>query len=165
MHFLDTKLCARRYQNRAKDAITGSASRAGGILTAVFAHSVNLKGVARCLVLIFTANFMFEVTHFWRKELNRTTATRAHHVMVAAAVVLVFVSGDSIMEGHFTRQTAFRQQLQRAVHSGEADMRVFLLYEAVQLTDGKMFPRLQECLQNRVPLGGLLKSNAFEVAM
>ena len=90
---------------------------------------------------------------------------RAHHVVMAAAVVLVLVAGNAIVEGDFTRQSALGQQLERAVYGGESNARIALAHELVKLLRREMFVRLQECKQDSVALFGLLEANPLQMLM
>jgi hypothetical protein len=78
------------------------------LLAAVLAGAIYLKSVACRFILIFAANFLFEVTHFRGKELNGTPAIRANHMVMASPVILVLITGDPIVESHLARQTALR---------------------------------------------------------
>ncbi len=64
-----------------------------------------------------------------------TAAFRAHHVMVAAAVVLVLVASDPVMKSDFAGQAALGQQLERAINCGKADLGVLFLHQAVEFAD------------------------------
>ena len=52
-------------------------------------------------------DFLLQAADFGRKELHRAATLGADHVVVAAAVVLVFVAGNAIVEGDFAGQSAF----------------------------------------------------------
>ncbi len=114
---------------------------------------------------MLTAYFLLKMVNFRREEFYRAAALGAHHVMMAAPVVLMFVSGYTVMKGNFTCQPAFGKQLKRAVHGGKADLWVFLLYQAVQFVRRKMLPRLQERAQNRIALFGVLQTYAFQMSV
>jgi hypothetical protein len=79
------------------------------LLAAVFADSIDLKGVTSSEVVVFAANLLFEAAYFLRKEFDGTAAAGADHVVMAAAVVLVLVAGNAVMEGDFAGQSAFGQ--------------------------------------------------------
>ena len=53
--------------------------------------------------------------------------------MVAAAVELVLIARRTVRKWDGTGQTAFREQLERAVNRGEADLGVFLADKAEEL--------------------------------
>src|SRR5437868_9922045 len=80
-------------------------------------------------------------------------------------VVLVFKTGDPVVERHFTCQPAFRKKLQRAIHRGEADPRILLGHEPVKFVSREMFAGFEEGAQDRVPLLGVLQTNLLEVAV
>jgi hypothetical protein len=80
-------------------------------LAAVFADSIDLKTVPGCEVVVFVADFLFELADFRRKKFDRTAALRAHHMMVAATIVLMFVAGEAVVKRDFAGQTALGKQL------------------------------------------------------
>ena len=133
------------------------------LLPAFFADAVNLECVAGGYEVMPASNLLLEFAHFRQEKFNRRAALRAHHVMVAAPVVLMFVAGNAIVEGHFTGQAAIGEQLERAVDGGKANMRVLLLDEAVQFVGGEMLASFKERAQNRVALSGLLQADAAQV--
>jgi hypothetical protein len=135
------------------------------LFAAIFAEAVNLESVAGGFEVVLASNLLFQAIHLGRKELHRAAAVSANHVVMPAAVVLVFEACNSVMKSHFTGQATLSQELQRAVHRGETDFGIFLLHQPVQFVGGKVLARLQEGLQDRVALGGVLKAYAFEVLM
>jgi len=112
---------------------------------AILAHSVNLKREPGGEVIVLAPDLFFELSHFLRKELHRTTAFGADHVVMAAPVVLMLVTCNTVVEGDLARQAALRQQLQRAVDGGIADASVFFLYEAMQFISREMVPSFEKC--------------------
>ena len=133
------------------------------LLAAVFADPVDLKRVPGGEVAVFTADLLLELADFLGKELDGTAATGAHHVVMAAAIVLVLVARDSVVEGDFAGQAAFGQQLQRAVDGGIADACIFFLDKSVQFVGGEMVPGFQKSVQNGVALGRLLQADTFQM--
>jgi hypothetical protein len=133
------------------------------LLAAVFADSIDLKGVTSSEVVVFAADLLLEASYFLRKEFDRTATTGADHVVMAAAVVLVLVAGDAVVEGDFAGQAAFGQQLQGAVDGGVADAGVSFLYEAMQFIRGKMVAGFEEGAKNGVALRRLLQADALEM--
>ena len=59
--------------------------------------------------MIFTADLLLQLADFRGKELYRTPAIGAHHVMMAATVVLMLVTGNTVVEGDFAGEAAFGQ--------------------------------------------------------
>ena len=135
------------------------------LLAAVFANSINLKGVASGGVVVFVSDFLFELADLLGKKFDGTAASSANHVVMAAAVVLVLVAGNAVVERDFTGQAAFGEQFQGAVNRGVADARIFFLHQAVKLVGGKMVARLKERMQNHVALRGLLQANSLQMAV
>src|SRR6266446_8836272 len=102
------------------------------LFAAVLANTINLEGVTGRGVVVSAADFLLQLIHFAGKELHRTPAFGADHVVMAAAVVLMLVAGDAVVEGDFAGQSTPGEQLERAVDGGVADARIFFLHEAVQ---------------------------------
>jgi hypothetical protein len=121
--------------------------------------------VASGEVVVSTSDLLFQVAHFLRKELNRTATIGADHVVMAAAVVLMFLAGYAVVEGDLAGQAALAQKLQGAVHGGVADASVFLLYEAVEFIRGKVVAGLEKRAQDGIALRGLLQPNSLQMAM
>lgn len=105
---------------------------------------------------MLAADRLFDLPDLRGEELNGRAALGADHVVMAAAVVLVFVARDAIVEGDFAGQAASGEEFEGAVDGGEADAGIFLLDEAVQLVGGKMLASFEEGTQDRVALSGLL---------
>ncbi len=129
----------------------------------VHAEPIDLEGVAGGSIVEFTPNFLLQPVDFRGKELNGTAASGAYHVVVAAAIVLVFKTGLAVMEFDFTGQATFGEELQRAVDGSHANPRVPGLDQAVKFVGRKMVPGLQKGLQDGIALVGLLQSYAFQV--
>jgi len=110
---------------------------------------------------MFTSYFLLQAIHLGRKEFHRTATFRADHVMMATAIVLVLIACDTVMKCYFTGQSAFGQELKRAIHSGKADLGILFLYQSVQFVGGKMFPSFQKGSKNRIALLRMLQSDTF----
>ena len=132
---------------------------------ALLANAVDLEGVAGCHVSVFAPDLLFELAHFRRKEFNGTAAGCAHHVMMAAAVVLVLITSDSVVKSNLAGQAAFGQQLEGAIHGRISDARVLFLHQAVEFVGGKMIAGIEEGAQDGIALSGLLQAHSLEVAM
>jgi hypothetical protein len=81
------------------------------VFPALFANTVNLESMAGGLVVVFAAYFLLQPVHFRGEEFDRSAAIGAHHVVMTAAIVLVFVAGNAVVEGDFAGQSAFGKQL------------------------------------------------------
>jgi hypothetical protein len=135
------------------------------VLAAIFADTINLKSMAGGEVVVFAADFLFEPVDFLRKEFHRTAALGANHVMVAAAIVLMFEAGNAVMKGDFAGQSAFGEQFERAVDGGVSDAGVLFLHQAMEFVGGEMVAGFEKGPQDGVALLGLLQADVFEVAM
>src|SRR5580704_6126204 len=94
------------------DIIPSGQPRGSALLAAIFADAINLKGVAGRRVVVSAPDFLLQLIHFVGKEFHRTAAFGANHVVMAAAVVLMLVAGDAIVEGDFAGESALGQQLE-----------------------------------------------------
>src|SRR6185437_4201011 len=77
------------------------------VFSAFFANTIDLEGMASGLVMMFAADFLLQAVHFRGEKLDGSAAIGAHHVVMTAAIVLVFVAGNPIVEGDFAGQSAF----------------------------------------------------------
>src|SRR5579872_7223316 len=84
---------------------------------------------------------------------------------MAAAIVLVFVARDAVVEGDFARQATLGEKFQRAVDRGVADASVFFLDQAVKFFCRELVASLEKSAQNRIALAGLLQANVFQVTV
>ena len=145
----------------------GLSDAAGRLLATLFADPVDLEGMAArsrngaCSPLSFVPAFSTSR----REELHRTPTVGAHHVVVAAAVVLVLVASDAVMKSDLAGKSTFREQLERAVDRRESDLRVFLFHQAVKLICRHVVPGLEERLQDSVALFGMLQADPLQVTM
>jgi hypothetical protein len=73
---------------------------------------------------MFAADLLLQFANFGREELDRTAAFGAHHVMMAAPVVLVLIARNSVEERDFAGQAALGQKLEGAIDGGKADLRI-----------------------------------------
>jgi hypothetical protein len=133
------------------------------LLLTFFANTINLEGVASGYVMVLASDLLLDFSDFLGEKLDRGAALRAHHVVMTAAVVLVLITGNAVVEGDFAGKSATGEELEGAVDGGEADAGIGFLDEAVQFVGRKMFARFQESSQNRVALFGLFQADAFEM--
>ena len=134
-------------------------------LAAVLADPVDLKGVPRGREVILAADFLLQLADFRREELDGTPAIGADHVVVAAPVVLMFVTGDPVMEGNFAGEATLGQQFQGTVYGGVSDARIFFLHQPMEFVGGEMVAGLQKCAQDRIALGSLFQADALEMTV
>ena len=135
------------------------------LFAAVFADTVDLEGVAGGEVVVFAADFLLQLADLLGEKFDRTAAFGADHVVMAAAVVLVLVAGDAVVEGDFAGQAALRQQFERAIHGGVADAGIFFLHQAVEFVGGKMVAGFEEGTEDGIALRSLLQADALKVAV
>jgi hypothetical protein len=141
-----------------------SAPRVGRqILAAVFTHTVDLKSMASRRIVVAAADFLLELIDFAGKKFHGTAAPGAHHVVMAAAVVLVLVAGDAVVEGDFAGEAALGQQFQSAIHGRVADARVFLLHQAVQFVGGEVVAGFEKGAEDSIALRGLLEADPLKM--
>ena len=112
---------------------------------------------------MFAADLLFDLSDLGREELDRRAAFRADHVVVAAAVVLVFIARDAVVKRDFAGEAATSEQFKRPVDGGESDAGIFFLDQAVQFVGGEMLTRFEERAQDGVALPGLLQAHAAQV--
>src|SRR5436305_9302262 len=136
---LFSRECTRRNANQCNCQLPDAL-----LLPAILTQAVNLEGMAGGVKVIFAANILFQFAYFRRKELHRNAALGTYHVMVAAAVELVLITGHAVMKGHNAGQAALCQQLERAIYGGESDLRIFLAGEAEELVCRKVVAGLQK---------------------
>jgi hypothetical protein len=145
------------------------ARRSGGhgcvSLSALLADAVYLESVPRGCVLVSAPDLLLQLTHFLGEKFDRTAALRADHVMVAPPVVLMLVARNAIMERDFAGQSAFRQQLKRAIDGGETNAGVFFMHQAMQFVGRKMISGFEKRPQDGVTLRRLLEADPLEMAV
>jgi hypothetical protein len=133
------------------------------LLSALFADTVDLKGVAGRQVVVLAPDFLFQFSDLGRKEFDGRTTLGAHHVVMAPPVVLMLVARDTVMKRHFAGQPAARKQFERAVDSGKADARIFLLDQPMQFVGRKVLAGFQKRTQDGIALFRLLQPDTPEV--
>ena len=132
-------------------------------IAAFFANAVDLESVAGGDVTVFVSDLPLDRSDLLREKLDRSAALGTHHMMMTAAIVLMFVARDAVMKSNFARQSATSQKLQRPVDGGETDARIGFLDQPMQFVDRKMFTSFEEGPQNCVALFGLLQAHATKM--
>jgi hypothetical protein len=130
---------------------------------AINAQAINLESMPRGPIVELTANLLLQAVDLGGKEFDGTAATRAHHVVVTAPIVLVLEARLAVVELDFAGQATLRQQLERAVDRCDSDPCIFLLDQAMEFFGGEMLSGFEETLQNGVALCRLLKPHALEM--
>src|SRR5262245_48199452 len=123
---------SRRYLRRMDTDL----DRLARLFPAILADAVDLEVVARGVKVVFPADLFLQLSHFRRKEFNRRSALGANHVMMVAAVELVLVARGAVGKRDGAGQAALRQQLERAIDRGEADLAIALLHQAEEFVRG-----------------------------
>jgi hypothetical protein len=133
------------------------------LLSAFFADTINLEGVARSNVTVCAADFALDLADFLGEKFYGGTAIGTYHVMMTAPVVLVLVTRYPIMKGDFTGQAATCEELQGAIDGRETYARIGLFDQSMQFVDGEMFTSFEEGPQDGIALFGLLQAHATEM--
>src|ERR1035437_7747064 len=121
-------------------------------LLASLAYTVDLESVARRQVLVLAANFLLNAFDVAREELHRAAAFGANHVMMVAAIVLLFITGHAVIESNFAGQPALGQQLQSPIDSGKSDALVVFLDQPIQFVGGEVVMCVAKRAQDDTPL-------------
>src|SRR5690348_51787 len=80
-----------------------------------------------------------------------------------AAVELVLIARHAVRKRNGAGQSAFRQQLERAVNRGESDLGVFLADEAEKFVGREMVARFKKSAQDGIALVSMLQPDALQV--
>jgi hypothetical protein len=152
-----------RYRVRRSHLLNDPAAR--NLFAAVLTNAIDLEGMAGGFVVILVADFVLQLFDFVGEELDRTPAVCADHMVMASPVVLVLVASDAIVECHLARQPALGEQFESAIHSGVADLGIFLFDQPVKLFRGKVFASFEEGAEDRVALGSLFEANTLQMLM
>src|SRR5258708_1215477 len=107
--------------------------------------------------MVFAPDLFFQLVYLRREKLYRRVTFRADHVVVIAAIELVLITRHAVGERNGAGQSAFRQQLERAVNGGEADLGIFFAHEAKKLVGGEVIARLKKSAQDGIALVSMLK--------
>src|SRR5436309_4869367 len=119
--------------------------------------------MARGVKMVFAADLFFQLVYLRREKFYGRVALSANHVMVVTAVELVLIARHAVRKRDGAGQTTLRQQLERAVNRGKADLGVFLAHQAEELVGGEMVARFQEGAQDSVALVSVLEPDALQV--
>src|SRR5262245_8136204 len=95
-------------------------------------------------------------------ELDDLPALHAHEVVVV--LVLDLVARDAVVEVPFVREPRLAEELHRAVDGRVADVRVLLANRVVDLLARHVTPRVQEHVEDRLALLGVLEAVLLEEA-
>jgi len=138
-------------------------ARAAILLAAIFADTVNLESVTCGRVMVPAADLLLQLIYFLGEKFHRTAAFGADHVMVAAAIVLMLIARNAVVERDFARQSALGEQLECAIDRGITDAGIFLLHQAVQFVSRKVVARFQERAQDGIALRRLFQPHFLEM--
>ena len=132
-------------------------------MPAFLADTVNLEKMASGNKMVLTPDLLLHAIHFRGKELDRSAAFRTDHVVMAAPVVLVFITGYAILKRHHASQATIRQQFQSTIDSRKADVRILLANQAVEFIGGEVVASPDERTKNGVTLAGVLQSDLLQM--
>jgi hypothetical protein len=135
------------------------------IFCALFAEAVDLECVTGGGVVVLASDLLLDLFDLGREEFDGAAAVCADHVVMGAAIVLMFVARDSIMERQLGCESAFGEEFERAIDRGESDLRIFLLHETVEFICREMITDLEERLEDGVALLGVFEAYALEMRM
>ncbi len=119
---------------------------------AALAKTVDLKAVPRGSVAVPAADFFFQAGQLGGKKFHPGAALGADDVMATATVVRVLVAGNAAREGDLTGQATGGEQLQCAIHGGEADPRIARPHALMQFLGGEALAGFQETAEDGVAL-------------
>src|SRR5882724_11452545 len=137
--------------------------RAAAFLAAIFADAVNLEVVARGVKMVFASDLFFQLVHLRREKLDRCVALRADHVMVVAAIELMFIARHAVRERDSAGQATLCQKFEGTVNRGETDLGVFLADQAEKLVGREMIARLKKSAQDSIALVSMFQPHALQV--
>ena len=141
-------------------ALRGTSS---ALFAASIANAVDLEGMAGSEVLVFASHLAFDALDVGGEKFDRAAALGTDHVMMVAAIVLMLVAGDAIVEGDFAGQAAFGQKLQRAVYRRKADALILLAHQTVEIVRGEVVSGVEEGAQDGIALTGVLQADTMEM--
>jgi hypothetical protein len=113
--------------------------------------------------MVLASDLLLDFSDFLGEKFDRCAALGADHMVMTAAIVLVLITRNAVVESDFAGQPATGEEFQRAVDGGEADAGIGFLDQAVQFVGGEMFAGFEESSQNGVALFGLFQADAFEM--
>jgi hypothetical protein len=153
------------------EQLTSAGGESGGLneappivfLAALLTEAINLECMAGGYKMMLAADLLLEITNLRREKFHRSAASRADHVMVTAPVVLMLEARNTVVKSNLTREATIRKQLQRAVHGGETNVRIFLLHQLIELVGRKMSAGFDERPQNRAALLGVFQTNTTQM--
>lgn len=86
-------------------------------------------------------------------------------MVMAAAVVLMLVSSNAIVECDFAREPTLGEQLERAIDGRDADAGIAFAHELVKLLDGEVLVSFKKGEEDGVALLGPFQAYAFEMLL
>src|SRR3954469_25069588 len=132
---------------KAGQELAGSTGR---LLATFLTNAIDLESVAAGSVVVLAADLLLQLVNLRREELDRAPTIGADHVVVAASVVLVLVTGDAVVEGDLACQSALGEQLESTVDGSKSDLRVFLFHQPMEFVRRHVVAGLKEGLQDGV---------------
>jgi hypothetical protein len=115
------------------------------------------------LKTIFGGHSILYGFEFGGKELYDLAATDTDHVVVVLMLVIMLVVSAPVSEAHFSRQSGFGEELERAVNGGLADGLVFLLDQPVEVFARDVLFRAKKDIQDEVALRRAFQPRTLQV--
>ena len=118
----------------------------------VRANANDAQQVLRNFKPVLCGHRILQRFEFRREKLDDLAALGTDHVIVMLMFVIMFVVRTSIAEAHFTGESGFSQNLERAIDGSLADGGVFLLHESIKVFIREVFFGAQKNIQDEVTL-------------
>jgi hypothetical protein len=115
--------------------------------SAIPARAIQVHAVVLQLESVAFHQPLLQLFDFRVDDFEELPARRADKMIVMAVAVAVLVSGGPILKVYLTAQSAFREELERAVDRGIADARMFLPDRSPELVDGDVLLDAEENAQ------------------
>lgn len=133
--------------------------------TTLGADAEHAQRVVRQIKVMFGGDGVLNGFEFSGIEFDSLAAFGADQMIVMRMLVIVLVARAPVAETHFTREARIGKQFERAIDGRLSDVRVFLLYEPVEIFARQMLFGAQENVEYKIALRSAFESGALDVAM
>src|SRR5262249_15359887 len=113
--------------------------------------------------VILSGYFVLLIFDNFTVKFDHIAAFSADQVIVVLMVIFVLISLTTVAQSLLSSQSAFVQQLERAIDRGKPDAWIFSLDKVIQILGAQVSFSLQKHLENQLPLRSLLESRAAQV--